>query len=112
MNIEYGMFASSQLRLHWQYEAGSPLFCSQSLTMLFCALAGYAGLAGDVGLGDGAGLPAVACCHAQSPCWAERGDGKNLLHLNLLFAFLGKVMVGLHCEQQARWPVTRVRAGS
>jgi hypothetical protein len=32
------MLASSQLRSHWQYEAGSPLFCSQSLMMLFCAL--------------------------------------------------------------------------
>jgi hypothetical protein len=54
--MEYGMLASSQFRLHWQYEAGSPLFCSQSLTMLFCASAGYTGLAGDVGPGDGAGL--------------------------------------------------------
>ena len=56
VNIEYGMFASSQLRLHWQYEAGSPLFRSQSLTMLLCASAGYTELAGDVGPGDDAGL--------------------------------------------------------
>ena len=54
--MEYGMLASSQFRLHWQYEADSPLFCSQSLTMLLCALARYTGLAGDAGPGDGAGL--------------------------------------------------------
>jgi hypothetical protein len=54
--MEYGMLASSQLRLHWQYEAGSPLFCSQSLTMMLRASAGYTELAGDVGPGDGAGL--------------------------------------------------------
>jgi hypothetical protein len=55
--MEYGMLASSQFRLHWQYEAGSPLFCSQSLTMLFCASAGYTEPAGDVGPGDDAELP-------------------------------------------------------
>jgi hypothetical protein len=64
MNIEYGMLASSQLRLHWQYEAGSPLFCSQSLTMLSCALVGYTELVGDVGLVDGAELPPW---HAVTP---------------------------------------------
>jgi len=62
--MEYGMLASSQFRLHWQYEAGSPLFCSQSFMMLVCASAGYTELAGDVGLGDGAGLP---LWHAVTP---------------------------------------------
>jgi hypothetical protein len=106
------MFASSQLRLHWQYEVGSPLFCSQSLTMLFCAPAGYTELAGDVGLGDGAGLPPWHAVTPKVPARPSAVIARTFFISISSLHSLEKVMVGLHCEQQARWPVTRVRAGS